>query len=181
MSILPLLELFDVDIILAEKSVTLGVTVTEILTALAHAPAFGVKVYVPEAVLLIVAGFQLPLMLLMDVVGKFGTVESEQMGAIALKVGVTLGVTVTEILTALAHAPEFGVKVYVPEAVLLTVAGFQLPLMLLVDVVGKFGAAEPEQMGAMTLKVGVTLGVTVTEEVLTMFEVVPQESVIITL
>ena len=61
--------------------------------------------------LLIVAGFQLPLMLLVDVVGKFGAAEPEQMGAIALKVGVTLGVTVTEILTALAHSLTFGVKV----------------------------------------------------------------------
>ena len=62
-------------------------------------------------VLLTVAGFQLPLMLLVDVVGKFGAAEPEQMGAMALKVGVPLGVIVTEILTALAHAPAFGVKV----------------------------------------------------------------------
>ena len=62
-------------------------------------------------VLLIVAGFQVPLILLVDVVGKFGAAEPEQMGAMTLKVGVTLGVTVTEILTVLAHSPAFGVKV----------------------------------------------------------------------
>ena len=40
-------------------------------------------------------------------------------------------------------------------AVLLTVAGDQVPVMPLVEVVGKTGAADPVQMGLMALKAGV--------------------------
>ena len=47
-------------------------------------------------------------------------------------------------------------------AVLLTVAGDQVPVMLLVDVAGKTGAGSPEQIGAIAANVGVTLGLTVT-------------------
>ena len=41
-------------------------------------------------------------------------------------------------------------------------AGDQLPLMLFSDVVGNAVNAAPEQIGATGLKVGVTLGLTVT-------------------
>lgn len=46
--------------------------------------------------------------------------------------------------------------------VLLTVAGLQVPVMPLVDVVGNTGAAPPLQKGAIGGKVGVTFGLTVT-------------------
>lgn len=45
---------------------------------------------------------------------------------------------------------------------LLTVAGFQVPLMPLVDVVGSTGAAAPLHMEGMAAKVGVMIGLTVT-------------------
>jgi len=112
--------------------------------------------------LLTVAGFQVPVIPLSDVVGNTGTAVPEQIGAIAAKVGVTAGVTVTSIVTAVAHCPASGVKVYVPLTVLLTTAGVQVPVMPLIDVVGNTGAAVPEQIGAIAAKVGVTFGVTVT-------------------
>ena len=50
-----------------------------------------------------------------------------------------------------------------PVAVLLTVAGLHVPEILLVDVPGRVGGVAPLQIGAMALKVGVTLELTVTE------------------
>ncbi len=50
---------------------------------------------------------------------------------------------------------------YVPLAVLLTTAGDQVPVMPFVDINGSTGATDPEQIGAMAAKVGVTDGVTV--------------------
>jgi len=57
------------------------------------------------------------------------------------------------------------VNVYVPVAVFETVAGLQVPVIPFVDVVGSVGAADPEQIGAMALNVGVVLGFTVTVSV----------------
>ena len=50
---------------------------------------------------------------------------------------------------------------YVPLAVLLTIAGDQVPVIPLSDVAGNTGATEPEHIGAMAAKVGVSAGVTV--------------------
>ena len=47
-------------------------------------------------------------------------------------------------------------------AVLLTVAGDQVPVIPLVDVNGNVGAISPEQIAAIAAKVGVTFEVTVT-------------------
>ena len=54
---------------------------------------------------------------------------------------------------------------YVPLAVLLTIAGVHVPVMPFVDVNGNTGATDPEQIGATAAKVGVTFGVTVTSNV----------------
>ena len=48
---------------------------------------------------------------------------------------------------------------------MLTVAGLHVPVMLLVEVVGKVGAPAPEQIGAMASNVGMMLGLTVTSNV----------------
>jgi len=48
---------------------------------------------------------------------------------------------------------------------LLTAAGDQVPVIPFVDVNGSTGATSPEQIGATAAKVGVTLGVTVTVNV----------------
>jgi hypothetical protein len=51
--------------------------------------------------------------------------------------------------------------------VLLTVAGLQVPVIPFVDVAGRLGTVPPEQIDdeVPKLKVGVTLGATVTEKV----------------
>jgi hypothetical protein len=51
---------------------------------------------------------------------------------------------------------------------LLTVAGLQVPVIPLVDVVGKTGAAAPLHIGAIAAKVGVTIAFTVTDKVVTL-------------
>jgi len=57
------------------------------------------------------AGAHVPVMPLLDVVGSAVSVAPEQIGAIALKVGVTFGLTVIVNVVAVAHCPAAGVKV----------------------------------------------------------------------
>lgn len=61
-----------------------------------------------------------------------------------------------------AHWPAFAVNVYEPEAVLLTVAGFHVPVIPLEEVVGKTGALLPLQMAETGLNNGTTGVPTVT-------------------
>ena len=51
------------------------------------------------------------------------------------------------------------------EVVLLTVAGLQVPETPLIEVVGRSGAVALGHIGAMTLNIGMTLGLTVTVNV----------------
>jgi hypothetical protein len=141
-----------------------GLTVTEIVFAVAHNPAVGVNVYEPDVVLLSVVGFHVPVIPLVEVVGKRGAVAPLQIAAIVANVGVTIGFTVTVKLVVVTHVPV-GVKVYVPVVVLLTVAGFHVPVKPLVEVVGKIGAVAPLQIGAMAANVAVIVGLTVTDNV----------------
>ena len=104
--------------------------------------------------MLTVAGLQVPVIPLFEVVGKTGDVAPEQIGAIASNVGVTVGLTVIAIVAVVAHCPAFGVNVYVPLVVLLTVAGLHVPVILLVDVVGKIGGGAFAQIGSMASNVG---------------------------
>ena len=60
--------------------------------------------------MLTIAGFQVPVIELVDVVGKTGLVEPEHIGAMAAKIGVTVGLTVTLKEVAIAHSPTLGVK-----------------------------------------------------------------------
>jgi hypothetical protein len=99
---------------------------------------------------------------LVEVVGKIGAVAPLHIGAIAANIGVNIGFTVTVKLAVLAQSPTVGVNVYVPLVVLLTVAGLQVPVIPLVDVVGKTGAVAPLQIAGMAANVGVTIGFTVT-------------------
>ena len=95
----------------------LGLTVTDNEVEVAHNPAVGVKVYVPETWLSMVDGLHVPVILLADVVGSVGAVASAQrFNAVPkLNVGVIFGLTVTVIVAVVAHWPVAGVKVYVPE------------------------------------------------------------------
>jgi hypothetical protein len=63
-------------------------------------------------------------------------------------------------VAVLAHCPAVGVKVYVVVVVLFS-AGVQVPLIPLVDVVGKALKAPPEQIGATCVNAGATFGFTV--------------------
>jgi len=57
------------------------------------------------------AGDQVPVMLLLDVVGNGVNVAPEQIGAIAVNVGVVLVFTVIVNVAVVAHCPGSGVKV----------------------------------------------------------------------
>jgi hypothetical protein len=149
--------------------VMFGATVTVNVVGNAHWPAVGVNVYVPLAVLLTLDGLQVPVTPLPEVVGNAGTDPPEQIlsDVPKLNVGVTFGVTVTVNVVGTAHCPAVGVNVYVPLAVLLTVDGLHVPVILFVDVVGNAGTVPPEQILNVVpkLKVGVMFGATVTVNV----------------
>ena len=115
--------------------------------------------------MLMVAGLQVPLIPLVDVVGSVGATDPVQIGLTAAKAGEMLELTVTSNVVVAAHCPAAGVNVYVPDVVLLTVAGLQVPLIPLVDVVGSVGATDPVQIGLTAAKAGEMLELTVTSNV----------------
>ena len=100
-----------------------------------------------------------------DELAKTGAVAPEQIGAMLENVGVVFGVTVTLKVVVVAQSPAVGVKVYVPLAKLLTVAGDHVPVMDSNEELAKTGAVAPEQIGAMLEKVGVVFELTVTLKV----------------
>ena len=106
------------------------------------------------------AGDQVPVTPLLDVVGNAVSVAPEQIGATALNVGVTFGLTVMINVVVVAHCPVVGVNVYVV-VVVLSKAGAQVPVTPLVDEVGNAVSVAPEQIGATAVKVGVMFGLTV--------------------
>ena len=106
------------------------------------------------------AGDQLPVILLLDVVGNAVKASPEHMGDTAVKAGVVLGFTVMVNVVVLAHCPAVGVNVYVVVAVLFN-AGDQVPVIPLLEVVGNAANASPEQMGDTAVNVGSVLGSTV--------------------
>ena len=132
---------------------------TSKVVVVAHCPAFGVKVYVPVAKLLTVAGDQTPVIgvVFVEFVGKTGAVSPAQIAEIAANVGVIAWFTMTSSVAVVAHCPAVGVNVYVPVAKLLTVAGDQTPEIggVFVEFVGKTGAVSPEQIAAIIANVGV--------------------------
>jgi hypothetical protein len=76
-----------------------------------------------------VAGLHVPEMPFVEVVGKTGAALPLQKAGIAVKAGIVpAAVTVTVKVAGVAHCPVFGVNVYVPVLVLLTVAGLQVPV-----------------------------------------------------
>ena len=61
--------------------------------------------------MLTVAGFHMPVIPFVEVVGSTGADEPLHIGAMALKVGVVLLFTVTVNAVVVAHCPAFGVNV----------------------------------------------------------------------
>ena len=97
---------------------------------------------------------------LLEVVGNGVSVVPEQIGAIAVNVGVTLEVTVRVKVVVVAHCPGSGVNVYVV-VVVLSSAGAHVPVMPLLEVVGSGARVAPEHIGATAVKAGVVLLFTV--------------------
>ena len=60
---------------------------------------------------LLSAGDHVPVMPLLDVVGNADKVAPEQIGATAVNVGVTFGLTVIVSVVVVAHCPAVGVNV----------------------------------------------------------------------
>lgn len=108
--------------------------------------------------MLTVDGLHVPLIPLFDVVGNVGAVAPLQILAGMLNVGVVRGVTVILIVTGKPHCPAAGVNVYVPLAVLLTVAGLHVPVIPLFDVAGSTGAVVPAQNAGIAVNEGTKIG-----------------------
>ena len=132
------------------------ITVIVILAVVAHKPAVGVKVYIVVAVLLI-AGAQVPVIPFVDVVGKENNASPAQIAATWVNNG-TVGIfTVMVMVAVVAHNPAVGVNVY-KVVVVLFIAGNQVPVMPLVEVVGNAESEAPAQIAVTCVNVG-TVGV----------------------
>ncbi len=120
----------------------------------------------PLVVLSTTAGLQEPVMPLSDVPGNAGADPPAQRLRLLpkAKVGVTIGLTVTVKVAVVAQRPAVGVKVYVPEVLLSTVAGLQVPVIPFEELVGSVGTDSPAQIVSVVpnVKVGVIFGLTVT-------------------
>ena len=106
------------------------------------------------------AGDQVPVIPLFDVVGNADKVVPKQIELTGVNEGTVFGSTVIVMVAVVAHNPEVGVKVYVVVAVL-SIAGDQVPVIPLVEVVGNADKLAPEQIAATCVNVGVVFGVTV--------------------
>ena len=115
----------------------------------------------PVVVLLIVAGLHVPFTPLVDVAGNAVGADPLQIAASAVNAGTVLVVTVCTKVCVVAQTPAAGVNVYVPVAVLLIAEGFHVPLIPFVEVPGNAVGAEPLQIAASAVNVGVVLDVTV--------------------
>ena len=93
-----------------------------------------------------IAGNQVPVKALVDVVGKFDNDPPVQMAATCVNVGTMGCVTCMVICAGVAHCPTAGVKVYKVVWVLF-ITGNQVPVIVFVDVVGKLAKKPPEQIG----------------------------------
>ena len=114
------------------------------------------------------AGDQVPVIVFVDVVGKADKVVPEQIGPTDEKIGVTFGFTVIVNAVGRAQEPADGVKVYVvvPSIDVSTDEGLQVPVILLLEVVGKIGALAPwHKLLGIPVNVGGTFEFTVTFKV----------------
>jgi hypothetical protein len=132
-----------------------GITTTVLITGLAHGCeiALGVNVYV-LVTLLLTAGDHVPVIPLGDVIGNVKG-EPEQIGPIGMKSGVVVLFTATVIIAVFAQgwARGSGVKVY-KVLIVLSMAGVQVPLIPLLDVLGSVNDP-PAQIGGTCVNVGV--------------------------
>lgn len=148
------------------SGVTIGLTVTLNEYVVAHCPGFGVKTYEPEFWLSTTDGDHVPLIPLLDAAGNVGTLFPAQIVSAGPKpnTGVIIGLTVTSNVPGTAHCPAPGVNIYVPVFWLSTAVGDQVPVIPLLDMVGRPGTFCPAQMVNVVpkRKAGVTFELTVT-------------------
>ena len=105
---------------------------------------------------LITAGFQVPVMLLSDLAGNIGGALFWHSGPILAKIGVTVALTVIFIVAVVAHgSAEVNVYGIVPVLVVLITAGLQVPVKLLRDVAGSTGGMLFRQSKPIGANVGV--------------------------
>lgn len=109
------------------------------------------------------AGDQVPIIPLFEVVGNATKASPEQIGVIALNVGVTFGSTVIVKFVVVAHNPFNGVKRYVVVTELFK-EGVQVPVIPLVEFEGNGAKKSPEHSVGMALNVGVITGLTVMDK-----------------
>ena len=102
-----------------------------------------------------VDGDHVPVTPLFEVVGRTGAADPLHIGAGVVKVGTVWVLTVTVNVAVVAQCPAAGVNVYVPVVVLSTVDGDHVPVIPLLEVVGRTGAADPLQIAAGVVKVGI--------------------------
>jgi phosphate starvation-inducible membrane PsiE len=95
----------------------------------------------------------------LEFVGKVFNDEPEHIAEIGVNVGVILGFTEIVKFVAVAHCPAVGVNVYVVVVELL-IAGDQIPVILLLEVVGRAFKVSPKQMAETGVNAGVILGFT---------------------
>jgi uncharacterized membrane protein (DUF485 family) len=107
-----------------------------------------------------IAGDQVPVIPLFEVVDNAGKLAPEQIELTCVNVGVVFGVTEIVMVAVVAHNPEVGVNVHVVVVVLLT-AGDQIPVIPLFEVVGNADKLAPEQIELTCVNIGVVFGVTV--------------------
>jgi hypothetical protein len=136
----------------AKAGVMLLSMVMVIVVVTAHCPASGVNVYVVVTVLSI-AGAQVPVMPFVEIAGNGAMAVPEQNGPTEANVGVMLLSMVMVIVVETAHCPASGVNVYVVVTVL-SIAGVQVPVIPLSEVIGKGAMAAPEQNGPTGENVG---------------------------
>ena len=101
-------------------------------------------------------GLQVPVILLVEVVGKNPKEDPAQIGGTCVNVGVKIGFTTIFSVTIVADWPIAGVNVYVV-VVVLSNAGVQVPMILLVEVVGNGDNVPPTQIAPTGLNIGVTI------------------------
>ena len=108
--------------------------------------------------MLTVEGFHVPVILFVEVVGSDGADDPWHNGPTCVKVVVTTPLTVISMVVGVAHPEDVGVNVYtvVPVADVFIVEGLHVPVILLLDVAGSDGGADPWHNGPISVKVGVT-------------------------
>ena len=107
-------------------------------------------------VVLFNAGVHTPVIPLLEVISNGDSVAPTQIAATWVNVGVTIGFTTMISVTIVADWPIAGVNVYVV-VVVLSNAGVQVPMILLVDLIGNGDNVPPTQIAATGENVGVTI------------------------